>query len=86
MLLGLALKVLLAAAIAGAMVVYVSGKITRSKLREKAQENGIKEALIQEIDYCDNVVKLKDLDSDKELEVHGDDIDLDLDEDDVIYA
>lgn len=86
MLLGLALRVLLVAAVVGAIVVYVSGKITRSKIREKARENGIKEALITEIEYCDNVVKLKDLDSDKELEIHGDDIDLNLDEDDVIYV
>lgn len=87
--LGFALRVLLAAAAVAtvaAIVVYVSGTITRRRLEEKLRENGIEDALIEAIDYCDNVVSIKDMDSDKTLEVHGDDVDYELDEGDRIYV
>lgn len=87
--LGLALRVLLAAAAVAtvaAIVVYVSGTITRRKLEEKLQENGIEDALIKAIDYCDNVVTVEDMDSDQTLEIHGDDVDYELDEGDRIYV
>lgn len=87
--LGLALRVLLAAAAVAtvaAIVIYVSGTITRSKLKEKLRENGIEDAMIKAIDWCDNVVSIEDLDSDKTLEIHGDDVDYDLDEGDRIYV
>lgn len=87
--LGLALRVLLAAAAVAtvaAIVVYVSGTITRRKLEEKLRENGIEDALIKAIDYCDNVVTVEDMDSDQTLEIHGDDVDYELDEGDRIYV
>lgn len=87
--LGFALRVLLAAAAVAtvaAVVIYVAGTITRSKLKDKLRENGIEDAMIKAVDYCDNVVKLEDMDSDKTLEIHGDDVDYDLDEGDRIYV
>ena len=87
--LGFALRVLLAAAAVAtvaAIVVYVSGTITRRKLEEKLRENGIEDALIKAIDYCDNVVTVEDMDSDQTLEIHGDDVDYELDEGDRIYV
>lgn len=87
--LGLALRILLAAATVAAVAaieIYVSGTITRAKLKEKLRDNGIEDAIIKAIDYCDNVVTLEDMDSDKTLEIHGDDVDYDLDEGDRIYV
>lgn len=87
--LGFALRVLLAAAAVAtvaATVIYVSGTITRSKLKEKLRDNGIEDAMIKAIDYCDNVVTLEDMDSDKTLEIHGDDVDNELDEGYRIYV
>lgn len=87
--LGFALRVLLAAAAVAAVaaiVIYISGTITRAKLEEKLRDNDIEDAIIKAIDYCDNVVTLKDMDSDKILEIHGDDVDYSLDEGDRIYV
>ncbi len=87
--LGFALRVLLAAAAVAtvaAIVVYVAGTITRSKLEEKLRENGIEDAMIKAIDYCENVVTIEDMDSNKTLEIHGDDVSYDLDEGDRIYV
>ena len=84
-----ALRVLLAAAVVATVVaieIYISGTITRSKLKDKMRDNGIKDAMIEKIDYCENVVTLKDMDSDKTLEIHGDDVDYELDEGDRIYV
>lgn len=74
---GWILGVLLGVA-AVAIVVYVSGTITRPKVTEKLRDNGIKNAMIEKINYCDNVVSIKDMDSDKTLEIHGDDVDYGL--------
>ena len=74
-----ALRVLLAAAVVATVVaieIYISGTITRSKLKDKMRDNGIKDAMIEKIDYCENVVTLKDMDSDKTLEIHGDDVEI----------
>ena len=87
--LGFVLRVLLAAAAVAtvaAIVVYVAGTVTRSKLEEKLRENGIEDAMIKAIDYCENVVTIEDMDSDKTLEIHGDDVSYDLDEGDRIYV
>ena len=56
------------------------------QLEEKLRENGIEDALIKAIDYCDNVVTVEDMDSDQTLEIHGDDVDYELDEGDRIYV
>lgn len=77
MILGFVLRALLAAAVVGAVaatVVYVVGMITRSTLEEKIQDNGIQDAVIKKIDRTTNIVTLEALNSDKILEVHGDDI------------
>ncbi len=87
--LGFALRVLLAAAAVAtvaAVVVYVAGTITRSKLKDKLRENGVEDAIIKAIDYCDNVVTVEDMDSDKTIEIHGDDVSYELDEGDRIYV
>lgn len=86
---GFALRVLLAAAAVAtvaAVVVYVAGTITRSKLKDKLRENGVEDAIIKAIDYCDNVVTVEDMDSDKTIEIHGDDVSYELDEGDRIYV
>ena len=86
---GFALRVLLAAAAVAtvaAVVVYVAGTITRSKLKDKLCENGVEDAIIKAIDYCDNVVTVEDMDSDKTIEIHGDDVSYELDEGDRIYV
>ncbi len=87
--LGFALRVLLAAAAVAtvaAVVVYVAGTITRSKLKDKLRENGVEDAIIKAIDYCDNVVTVEDMDSDKTIEIHGDDVSYELDEGNRIYV
>ena len=83
------MRVLLAAAAVAtvaAVVVYVAGTITRSKLKDKLRENGVEDAIIKAIDYCDNVVTVEDMDSDKTIEIHGDDVSYELDEGDRIYV
>lgn len=87
--LGFALRVLLAAAMVVAVaniVIYVSGTITRAKLEEKLRDNDIENALIKAIDRCDNVIMIEDIDSDKTLEIHGDDVDYELYENARIYV
>ncbi len=87
--LGFALRVLLAAAAVAtvaAVVVYVAGTITRSKLKDKLRENGVEDAIIKAIDYCDNVVTVENMDSDKTIEIHGDDVSYELDEGNRIYV
>ena len=87
--LGLVVRALLVAAAAvvvSSAVIYISGTITRVKLEEKLQENGVKDAMIDAIDRCNNVVSIKDLESDKTLEIHGDDVSYELSEGDLIYV
>ena len=86
MLLGFLIKAAIAAAVVSAIVIYVSGKITQSKIQDALREKGVKSALIQKIDNCNNVVSLKDLESDQEYELHGDSIDDYLREDQRIYV
>lgn len=82
--LGFLLRAALAAAVF-ATVVYVVGMITRSTLKEQLQPQGIKHAVIDRIDRCGNVVRLKDIDSGKVLEVRGDDVSSELNNGDHIY-
>ena len=56
------------------------------QLEEKLRENGVEDAIIKAIDYCDNVVTVEDMDSDKTVEIHGDDVSYELDEGDRIYV
>lgn len=77
-----------AAALAAAvfLTVYVVGQINRSSLEQKLRSKNIKKAIIKEIDRCNNVVKLKDLDNDRTLEVRGDSVSLELYEGQLIYS
>ncbi len=83
--LGWILGGLLAAAAVAVIVVTISGSINKKRIEEVMRNNGIKDALIEEIDRCDNVVKLSDLDSDKEIEIHGDDVSNRLKEYDMVF-
>ena len=77
MLLGLGLRLLIAtAAVAtvAAIVIYVSGTINKSKIKQELAKKGIEQALLDSIDGCDNVVKLTDLENDNTIEIHGDDV------------
>jgi fructose-1-phosphate kinase PfkB-like protein len=86
MLLGFLIKAAIAAAVVSAIVIYVSGKITRQKIQEELRNKNVKSAMIKAINECDNVVSLKDMDSDQEYEIHGDSVDSYLDSGDVIYC
>lgn len=85
-LLGRALIAAAGAAIVAGIVIYIAGKITEEKLREKLKDKGIECAIIKEIDHCSNVIKLTDFDTDEPIEVHGDDIDYEIEEDDLIFV
>ncbi len=74
----------LAAAAVG--VVVISGIVSKNRIKEKMRENGIKDAIIMEINKCSNTVKLESLYGEETLEIRGDDLDDELEEDDVIYA
>ena len=78
--------ILLGLATAEVGVIVISGMITKSRLKEKMREKGMKEALITEINNCTNTVKLEDLYSDDTLEIRGDEVDYELDEYDTIMA
>lgn len=77
---------ILGAAAVGAIIVYVTGTINRNKIKEKMREQGVKNAIIDSINNCDNVVSLCDIENDTQYEIHGDDIDYNIDEGDVIYV
>lgn len=66
---------IIAAIAASAIVIYIDGKITEAKIDEELREKKLEKALVQRIDKCNNVISLKDLDSDQEYEIHGDSID-----------
>lgn len=78
--------ILLGLAAAAVGVIVISGIVSKSRIKEKMRENGIKDAIITEINNCTNTVKIEDLYGDKTLEIRGDDLDDELEEDDVIYA
>lgn len=82
-LLGLAAAALIAAAV---VTVVVDGIITKRELREKMREEGMKRAVIDMIDNSNNTIKLKDLDSDKVMEVKGDGISDEISQGDCIYV
>ena len=67
--------ILLGIVAAAAGVVVISGIISKSRIKEVMQERNIKCAVINEINKCTNVIKLKDLNSSKTTEFQGDGID-----------
>ncbi len=78
--------ILLGLVTAAVGVIVISGMVTESRIKEKMRENGMKEAIITEINNCTNTVKLEDLYSDDTLEIRGDELDYELDEYDTITA
>lgn len=78
--------ILLGLATAAVGVVVISGIVSKSRIREKMRDRGMKEALITEINNCTNTVKLEDLYSEKTLEIRGDDLDYELEEYDTVVV
>lgn len=74
------------AAIVIDVITIVVDMITKAILKDKMKDKNLESAVIEMVDRCDNVVKLKDLDSDKVLEVHGQDIDSDIYQGDRLYV
>lgn len=79
--LGWLLAGLVGAAVIG-IVVY--GLITKQKIREQLQSQGIRRTIVSAIDNCSNVVTLTDLDNNTKIEVRGDGIAYDIQENDII--
>lgn len=78
--------ILLGLVCATAVVVVISGIVTKNRIREEMAKQNMKKAVIESIDTCSNKVSLKDLESGKCLEIQGDDVSYDLDERDRIYV
>lgn len=90
-LMGIGHAIIAAAAVAAAIVIYISGKITREKMKQKLKEEGIGDILIREVNKCTNVISAEALYSDgvsdkKKFEFHGDSISDDICKKDVIYV
>ena len=77
---------LLVAGLVGAAVVgiVIYGLITKQKIREQLAQRGIRAALVNAIDTCDNLVTLTDLDNKCSIEVRGNGISNDIYENDII--
>lgn len=89
MILSLAARLLLgAAAVAavGAIVIVIQGIITRDKIKSELENRNTKDAIIEEINNCTNVVTLKELESGNRIEIQGDGISSDIKIGDVIYG
>ena len=65
---------------AGAIVVVITGIITIKKIKEAMIKHKMKSALIAEIDSCDNVIKLEEMETGKKLEMRGDNVSCDIQE------
>lgn len=70
----------------GFIVATVAEFITKRILKKQMSNNELNSAVIEAVDRCRNVVKLKDLDSSKVLEIHGEGIDSDICEGDRLYV
>ena len=77
---------LLVAGLVGAAVVgiVIYGLITKQKIREQLAQRGIRAALVNAIDTCDNLVTLTDLNNKCSIEVRGNGISNDIYENDII--
>ena len=71
---------------AGAIVVVINGIITIKKIKEAMIKHKMKSALIAEIDSCDNVIKLEEMETGKKLEMRGDNVSCDIQENNIVYA
>lgn len=56
------------------------------KIKEAMIKHKMKSALIAEIDSCDNVIKLEELETGKKLEMRGDNVSCDIQENNIVYA
>ena len=74
------------AAIVIDVITIVVDMITKAILKDKMKDEKFESAVIEMVNRCDNVVKLKDLDSDKVIEVHGQGIDSDIYQGDRLYV
>ena len=71
---------------AGAIVVVITGIITIKKIKEAMIKHKMKSALIAEIDSCDNVIKLEEMETGKKLEMRGDNVSCDIQENNIVYV
>lgn len=71
---------------AGAIVVVITGIITIKKIKEAMIKHKMKSALIAEIDSCDNVIKLEEMETGKKLEMRGDNVSCGIQENNIVYA
>lgn len=78
--------ILLGLAAVAVGVIIIDGIVTKNRIKEKMRERGIKDAIIIEVDNCENKIKLKDLHSSDELEIQGDELDYDIKRYNVINA
>lgn len=77
----------LAALAVTSIVVYISGLLNKKKTQDVMRDKAIKNGLIKQIDRCNNVLTLEDLNSGNTYELKGaDSIDYDLYEGQTIYA
>ena len=78
--LGWILAGLLGAAAVYVIVITISGIIDRKRIQDelKRQQDEIGKVLVEEINKCDRVVRLKDLDSESVYEINGDSISDDI--------
>lgn len=76
----------LGAAVVGVIAIYISGRITKERIKQELAQKNVQEAVITCIDNCTNVISMKDLNSDQEYEIHGDEISNDLYESQTIYV
>lgn len=78
--LGWILAGLLGAAAVSVIVITISGIIDRKRIQDelKRQQDEIGRVLVEEINKCDRVVRLKDLDSESVYEINGDSISDDI--------
>lgn len=74
------------AGLAGAAVIglVVYGVITKQKIKEQLAQRGIRWALVNAIDTCDNIVSLTDLDSKRSIEIRGNGVSNEINENDII--
>ena len=79
---------LLVAGLVGAAVIgiVIYGFITKQKIKESVAQhsNAIKQVIVNVVDRHNNVVKLRDLDSNNTIEIKGDGISHDIQQNDVM--
>lgn len=90
---GIIPSIFAAAAVAAvtAIVIYISGVITREKMKQKLKEEGIGDIIVKEINKCTNVISAEELYSDgvsakRNVKIYGDGIADSIRSKDVIYV